>query len=102
MISRRQLVLQIAPLVGAAMISTRIARAGELPALTETDPVAVALGFKLDAGEVNQTKYPMHASGQTCGNCLHYMKPGADHARCDIFNKTVPKRGWCSAYVKRA
>jgi High potential iron-sulfur protein len=44
----------------------------------------------------------MHTKEQMCANCLHYMKPGADRARCYIFNKTVPKNGWCSAYVKRA
>ena len=99
--SRRQFVLQLAPLVGAAAILPRIARAEDIPALTETDALAVALGFKLDTNKVEQTKYPMHTREQTCGNCLHFMKPGVDRARCDIFNKTVPKSGWCSAYVKR-
>lgn len=101
MSSRRQFVLHLAPLAGAALILPRIARAEELLALTETDPMAVALGFKLDTNKVQQTKYPMHTREQTCGNCLHFMKPGADPARCEIFNKTVPKNGWCSAYVKR-
>ena len=98
---RRQFVLQLAPLAGAAVILPRIARAKDLPVLTETDPVAIALGFKLDTNKVEQTRYPMHTREQTCGNCLHFMKPGVDRARCDIFNKTVPKSGWCSAYVKR-
>jgi hypothetical protein len=50
---RRQFVLQLAPLAGAAVILPRLAGAADLPALTETDPVAVGWGFKLDTDQVN-------------------------------------------------
>lgn len=101
MSSRRQFILQIAPLAGAAAVLPRIALAEDLPALTETDPMAKALAFKLKANEVDPKTYTTYTKEQTCGNCQHFMKAGAASARCDIFNKTVPKGGWCSAYVKR-
>jgi High potential iron-sulfur protein len=100
--SRRKFVLQLAPLAGAAALLPRIALAEDIPALTETDATAMAFGFKLDTTKVDQSKNPTHTKEQTCGDCLHYQKAGAPTARCDIFNKTVPKGGWCMAYAKRA
>ena len=99
---RRDFVLKLIPLAGAAVMLPRVAQAVELPELTETDAMAKALGFKLNTSAVDQAKYRNHTKEQTCGNCLHYAKPDAERARCDIFIKTVPKQGWCSAYVKRA
>jgi high potential iron-sulfur protein len=99
--SRRQFVLQLVPLATAAVILPRTACAEDLPELTETDPMAKAVGFNLDTNKVEQDKYPTHTKQQTCGDCAHYMKAGAPRARCDIFNKTVPKGGWCAAYAKR-
>ena len=99
--SRREFVLRLLPLAGTAALLPGIARAKEPPALTESDPLAVALGFRADTGKVDQAKYPMHTKEQTCGNCLHFKTPGAAHALCDLFSKTVPKGGWCSAWAKR-
>jgi hypothetical protein len=98
---RRQFVLKVAPLAAAALVLPRIAPAQGLPALTETDPMAVALGFRLDTTKVDQAKFPKHTNGQMCASCLHFTKPGAEAARCDLFNKIVPKGGWCSGYSKR-
>jgi hypothetical protein len=98
---RRHFVLQLAPLAGAATLLPQLARAQNLPALSETDPMAIALGFRPDTTKVNQSKYPSHANDQTCGNCLHFLPPGGASARCDLFSKTVPKDGWCSAYARR-
>jgi hypothetical protein len=100
--SRRQFVLQLVPLAGAAVILPSRALAEDLPELTETDPMAKAVGFRLDTNKVDQSTFSTHTKEQTCGNCLHFMKVGADRAKCDIFNKTVPKGGWCAAYLKRA
>jgi high potential iron-sulfur protein len=101
MSSRRQFVLNLVPLAGAAVILPRSVRAQSLPALTETDPMALALGFKLDTTSVDQAKYPKHSNDQSCTNCLHFTPPSAATARCDLFNKMVPKGGWCSGYSKR-
>jgi high potential iron-sulfur protein len=99
--SRRQFVLKLAPLAGAAALLPRLAGAQDLPALTEADPMAVALGFRLETAKADQVKFPKHTNEQSCASCVHFMKPGADSARCDLFNKTVPKGGWCSGYSKR-
>jgi hypothetical protein len=101
MSSRRQFVLKLVPLVGVAAFMSRAAEAQDVPALTETDPMALALGFKLDTAKADQAKFPKHAKDQTCASCLHFIKPGAESSRCDLFNKTVPKGGWCSGYSKR-
>jgi hypothetical protein len=100
--SRRQFVLKLMPLASAAAILPRWAHAQGLPALTETDPMGLALGFKLNTADVNQAKYPKHTKDQFCANCLHYATPTAATARCDLFNKMVPKEGWCGGYSKRA
>ena len=98
---RRQFVLRLAPLTAAVAILPRLGHAQGLPALTETDPMALALGFKLNTADVNQAKYPKHSKDQSCANCLHFMQPGAATARCDLFNKVVPAGGWCGGYSKR-
>lgn len=101
MTSRRDFVLKFVPLAGAAAALPRLASADEVAALTETDPMAIALGFKLDTKKADQAKFPKHTNEQSCASCLHFTKPGADAARCDLFNKNVPKGGWCSGYSKR-
>jgi hypothetical protein len=101
MTTRRDFVLKLVPLAGAAVALPQFAAAQDVPKLTETDPMAVALGFTLDTKKANQTKYPKHTNDQSCASCLHFTKPGTDESRCDLFNKTVPKGGWCSGYSKR-
>lgn len=41
--------------------------------VTESDPQAVALGYKTDASKVDNTKYPKYAAGQKCDNCALYQ-----------------------------
>jgi hypothetical protein len=88
MISRRQFVSNLIPLAGAIALLPRIATAEGLLALTETNPMAVALGFKLDTTKVDQTKFPKHTNEQTCANCALFTKPGADSAPCDMGART--------------
>jgi hypothetical protein len=102
MTTRRQFVLKLIPLAGAAAVLPRLAAGQDLPALTEADPMAKALGFVLDTAKADQAKYPKHTKEQSCASCLHFTKAGADSAKCDLFNKMVPKGGWCSGYSKRA
>jgi hypothetical protein len=99
--SRRRFVLNLVPLAGAAAILPRLASAQDLPALTESDPMGMALGFRLDATKVDQKRFPKYSKDQTCANCLHFTPPGGATSRCDLFNKMVPKGGWCSGYSKR-
>ncbi len=98
--TKRRDVLKFVPLAGAIAVLPRVALA-DVPALTENDKMAVAMGFKLKTADADGKKYPKHTNEQSCASCLHYTTPGAESARCDLFNKTVPKGGWCSGYSKR-
>jgi len=100
MIKRRDFVLKFVPMAGAVAALPRVALA-DVPALTEDDKMAVAMGFKLKTEKADQAKYPKHTNEQSCAHCLHFTTPGAESARCDLFNKTVPKGGWCSGFSKR-
>lgn len=101
MTKRRDFILKIVPLAGAAAVLPRVAFAADVPALTEDDKMAVAMGFKLKTADADEKKYPKHTKDQDCAKCLHFTTPGAESARCDLFNKTVPKGGWCSGFSKR-
>ena len=72
--------------------------------LSETDPQAVALGYKADTKKVDQKKFPKHEPSQHCGNCqLYQAKPTDATGPCPLFaGKLVAKDGWCSAWVKKA
>jgi len=100
MTNRRDFVLKLVPLAGAAAVLPRVALA-DVPVLTEDDKMALAMGFKLKTENADGKKYPKHTNEQHCATCLHFTSPGADTARCDLFNKMVPKGGWCSGYSKR-
>ena len=69
----------------------------------ETDPVAMALGFKLDTTKVDAQKYPLHTNAQTCAGCLLYQgKPGDASGPCTTAGgKLVPAAGWCAVFVKK-
>ena len=97
---RRDFILKIVPAAGAVAVMPGISRA-QVAHLTETDKMAVAMGFHLHTKDADQKKYPKHSEEQFCGRCLHFTTPGQDEARCDLFNKIVPKGGWCSGFSKR-
>ena len=101
MTNRREFVLKFVPLAGAAAVLPGVALGADVPVLTEDDKMAVAMGFRLLTAKADQVKYPKHTTEQFCARCLHFTTPGADSARCDLFNKMVPKGGWCSGFSKR-
>ena len=72
--------------------------------VVETDPQAVALGYKADASKVDKTKFAKYAAGQHCGSCALYQgKPDSAAGGCALFaGKQVSSKGWCSAYAKKA
>jgi len=100
MTKRRDFVFKVVPLAGAVAVLPRVALA-DVPVLTEDDKMAVAMGFKLKTADADQKKYPKHTNDQDCAKCLHFTQPGAESSRCDLFNKIVPKGGWCSGFSKR-
>lgn len=76
----------------------------DAPKMSESDPTAVALGYKNDAAQVDKAKYAKYAAGQQCNNCQFFQgKPADAWAPCPMFGgKQVSGKGWCSAYTKKA
>ena len=100
MTKRREFILKLVPLTGAALVLPRLAHA-DVPVLTEDDKMASAMGFHLQTEKADQKKYPKHSNDQVCAKCIHYATPTAESATCDLFKKIVPKGGWCSGFTKR-
>jgi hypothetical protein len=71
--------------------------------LSETDPGAVALGYRMDATKVDKAKFPKYADGQACVNCQFYQgSASAKTGTCPLFSgKMVEGAGWCNGYVKK-
>ncbi len=88
--------LAAAPFVSGIMSGTAVAA----DKLSESDPQASALGYKMDATKATARK----DATATCGNCNFYSgKAGDADGPCAIFGgKLVSAKGWCSAWVKKA
>jgi hypothetical protein len=71
--------------------------------LEETDPVAMALGYKEDTTKVDAAKYPQHKADQRCDGCALYTgKAGEASGPCSAFGgKLVTAAGWCAAFAKK-
>lgn len=101
-VSRRQF---FAAAGGAALVGlvAKNAAAADLPALVETDSLAVSMGYKADTTKVDEKKYATHKAAQACGNCRFYQ--GEDKAAsgpCQIFaGKSVSSKGWCQVYAAK-
>jgi len=69
----------------------------------ESEPLAVALGYKEDTAKVDSTKHPNHTSSQQCSNCKQFQGAAADNSGgCTLFGgKKVAAKGWCSSWVKK-
>lgn len=71
--------------------------------VSETDPMAAALGFHHDAKKTDFTKYPDRkkpaAKNNICKNCLQYNAVNEGWGKCNIFaTGLVSSQGWCSTY----
>ena len=104
--SRRTFLLRLVASAGTpALLGSRVlAQAPPPPVkLEESDPIAMALGFKLDTAQVDAKKYPQHNVGQKCSGCAVYRaKSGDTLGPClAIGNKLVPAGGWCVAFAKK-
>jgi len=88
-------------MVSAGLI--RFASAATPPLLSESDPVAQALGYKANATDVNKAKFPQYVAGETCSSCSLYMgAAGAPYGPCPIYGgKAVSAAGWCSSYARK-
>ena len=101
--SRRVFVLTVMA-GGSALTATRVSAQAAAPALSETDPQAVALGYKADGSKVDKAKYPQHVATQVCSGCNFYQGKATDPtAPCQLFaGKKVAGKGWCTAWAKKA
>lgn len=103
--NRRNFVLTTLPLTMALIASSRsLASEPEPPRLSETDPVAIALGYRHDAATVDKSRFPNYVPGRRCAGCQLYQA-AADQpwAKCAVApGKLVAGAGWCSAWAAKA
>jgi hypothetical protein len=95
----------LATLPGAALAAAAVRPASAQAArLEESNPAAVALGYKHDAAKVDAAKYPTFAAGRNCANCqLYQAKAGEEWGACAaVGGRLVNAKGWCVAWVKKA
>ena len=102
MTTRRRFVLTV-PSAALALATVRSVSA-QAAKLEETDPQAVALGYRHDATKVDAKKFPAYAAGHNCANCqLFQGKPGEALGACGVMGgKLVNAKGWCVAWVQKA
>ena len=103
MTTRRQFVLTAVPATALLLGGSRAASA-QPAKLEESDPAAMALGYKMDATKVDAKKYPTYKAGNVCSNCQLYSGKANDATGpCAAFGgKLVAAKGWCSAWTKKA
>ena len=92
-----------APLV-LAMACAAQAQTSAPAAVLESDPQAAALGYRVDGTKTDAKKYPNYAASQSCDACVLFQGKATDTSgSCAVFgNKLVVKKGWCSAWTKKA
>ena len=76
-----------------------LARADDLPHLSDTDPSAKALGYVEDG---TASKNPMYKAGNACSNCQFYSGKASGYGPCMLFpGKSVHAGGWCISYAAK-
>ena len=90
-------------LAGYTLIAST-AHANDPSVLNEDDPIALALGYKADATQVDISRYPKKAgeqgSKQICANCTLYTEQNDALGLCAaVPGKLVAGAGWCQAWV---
>lgn len=110
--NRRQFLFSLSALFGTAFSVRHLtAWAAEgLPpggkALSESDKMATALGYKQDATKADSKKYPQlntpEGKKQRCLNCNFYKEENANWGKCQLLqNGSVSAQGWCASWVKK-
>ena len=99
--SRRRFVkISVVGLAAAPFAALLSGAAQAVDAVSESDPTAAALGYKMDATKASNRK----DNTAVCGNCSLYSgSSGASTGPCSVFGgKLVNAKGWCTAWVKKA
>ena len=94
--NRRSFVLKV--LVCPSALAAAARANAEEEKVTEADPYAKSMGFKLDTKTVDATRYPRHdAATQQCSKCQLYSgKPGDAWGPCSFYGgRLVSPNGWC-------
>ena len=91
-------------LIASSTLIASTATAAEPTMLSEDDPIAMALGYKADATQVDTARFPKRSgpegSKQLCSNCTLYTDKGNGVGLCSaIPGKLVAGPGWCQAWV---
>ena len=71
--------------------------------VTEADPYAKSMGFRIDTANVDKVKFPRHDVSQHCSECqLFSGKPGEPLGPCSFYGgRQVPINGWCRNFKVR-
>lgn len=99
---RRFLKVAAGTAVVAAVVGgmPRLARAADLPPVSENDPTAKALGYVEDA---NKTTNAAHKPGDDCANCQFYSGGPTGRGPCQLFpGKSVNAKGWCISHSPKS
>ncbi|MDX1515346.1 MAG: high-potential iron-sulfur protein [Woeseiaceae bacterium] len=101
---RRFLQLSAAATAGCLLQAKRDAVAQDMPKLALDDPMAQAMKYVHDAGEVDPAARANPAPEQNCANCALIQGNDGDEWRpCQIFpGKLVNANGWCSVWAPKA
>ena len=99
----RRAFIENSAILTAAVGASSVAWSDSDPMLSESDPTAVALGYKASAASVDKARFPQYAAGQSCSNCALYQgTAGAASGPCTIYaGKLVSSAGWCASYAKK-
>jgi hypothetical protein len=104
--SRRDFLVSVSTVVGAAALAgalAPVADAKALPHLTTQDPQALALHYTEDAGKIDASKDPTHTGGAKCANCKLYQgSNGEPFGPCQLYpGKAVSANGWCMGFQQK-
>lgn len=105
--SRKNFLATGTALWAASLIPVSVRAGAGAPKLQETNGIAIALGYKTIASDVDTTKSPKRAgaAGATklCSKCrLYSAKANGMARRSAIPDKLVAGRGWCNAWIPMA
>ena len=97
--TRRTFMMRVA--TGTAVLSAGALCAAEEEKVTEADPYARSMGFRVDTIKVDQAKYPRHdPATQQCSKCQLYSgTPGDELGPCSFYGgRLVSPNGWCKNF----
>ena len=100
--NRRIFTLHVVASVSA--LAAGVAQAAdETEKVTEADPYARSMGFRLDTAKVDKVKFPRHEVSQHCSECQLYSgKAGEAVGPCSFYGgRLVPVDGWCRNFKVR-